>query len=37
MNGEKFEKNLSCKSKRAAKNEIAAYVYEELMKRDIKG
>jgi len=37
LNGEVFEKNLSCKSKRAAKNEIAEYVYEELMKRDNKG
>jgi len=34
LNGEVYDKKLSCKSKKAAKNEIAAYVYDELKKKD---
>jgi len=34
LNGEVFDLNLNCKSKKAAKNEICKYVYNVLMERD---
>ena len=34
INGETYDENLGHKSKKGAKNEIAGYVYDELVKRD---
>eukprot|EP00833_Pecoramyces_ruminatium_P007437 jgi/Orpsp1_1/1181469/evm.model.c7180000077298.1 len=34
LNGTVFDKKLSCKTKKIAKNEIAAYVYEKLIKKN---
>jgi len=37
LNGEVFDQKLACKSKKAAKNQIAQYVYEELKRKDNAG